>query len=85
MSYINRRADLRDNVLYSAFFVVAFAPLWLILSINCGIEGICHWSITVVSVSVIIAFIYGVMRYIKSCIRLEKRLTSRWKKRMTYA
>ena len=47
MSYRNVRADIRDVALRTAFFTIAFVPLWLILSINCGIVGMCHWGIAI--------------------------------------
>lgn len=73
MSYTNRRVDLRDGALYSAFFAVAFAPLWLILSINCGIKEVCHWSITVAVVSIIIVLIFGMVYYIKKLHSSRKK------------
>ena len=73
MSYRNIRADFRDNIMRSIFFVVAFVPLWLILSINCGIAGICHWYLVAILIGFIVTLVAGTLHYIKKAYSSEEQ------------
>ena len=66
MSYKNRRADTRSVALRTVFFAVAFVPLWLILSINCYIVGMCHYGVTIGLIVGIVALILGTKYYMKT-------------------
>lgn len=65
MSYTNRRADIKSLALRTAFFLIAFVPLWLILSINCWAAGTCHYGLTIGGIVCIVVLLLGTRYYMK--------------------
>lgn len=65
MSYKSRRADVRSVLLRTMFFSVAFIPLWLILSINCCVVGVCDYWITIIVIGSITVLFFYVKYYMK--------------------